>query len=62
MNKETIFPSGHHLRNAVKWISEEKKNQKNISSNSIIEKAGVKFNLSPKDVDFLIRTLIEQKA
>ena len=50
-----IQPQGDHLRNAVKWISEQRKDDPEASLQSLIEKAGVMFNLSPKDVIYLSR-------
>ena len=50
-----IQPQGDHLRNAVKWISEQRKDDPEASLQSLIEKAGVMFNLSPKDEIYLSR-------
>ena len=50
-----IQPKGEHLRNAIKWISEQKIENPEASLQSLIEKAGVQFNLSPKDEIFLSR-------
>ena len=44
-----IQPRGDHIRNAVKWISEQRQENPEASLQSLIEKAGVRFNLSPKD-------------
>jgi len=50
-----IQPQGDHLRNAVKWISEQRKENPEASLQSLIEKAGIMFNLSPKDEIYLSR-------
>ena len=50
-----IHPDGEHLRNAIKWISEQKNENPEASLQSLIEKAGAMFNLSPKDEIFLSR-------
>ena len=50
-----IQPHGEHIRNAVKWISEQRRENPEASLQSLIEKAGVRFNLSPKDELFLAR-------
>ncbi len=50
-----IQPQGDHLRNAVKWISEQRLENPEASLQSLIEKAGVMFNLSPKDEIYLSR-------
>jgi hypothetical protein len=50
-----IQPEGEDLRKAVKWIGEEKKADPEKSIKALVGEAGVKFNLSPKDADFLAR-------
>ncbi len=49
----TIMPEGEKLRKAVVWISECCKENEGASIHLLIEKASHKFNLSPKDEDFL---------
>ncbi len=56
-----IQPEGEELRKAVKWISEERKYNPGTSIKALIEDASVRFNLSPKEEDFLLRTLHEEK-
>ena len=51
----SIQPSGDHLRNAVKWISEERKAMPGKPLKKIINEAGAKFNLSPADMEYLAR-------
>jgi len=49
----TIMPKGEKLRNAVKWISSELQSSDNESLLSLIEKAALQFNLSPKEEEYL---------
>ena len=49
----TIQPKGESLRKAVKWISDERQYNPDRSHQSIIEEACLKFNLSPKDAEYL---------
>jgi hypothetical protein len=49
----TIMPKGENLRQAVKWISENRKEDENAKIPLLIEKAGIRFNLSPKDEEYL---------
>ncbi len=51
----TIQPEGEILRKAVKWVSEERTYNPQLSLNQLIESAGLKFDLSPKDAEFLAR-------
>ena len=56
----TIQPQGEDLRKAVKWISEERQAGTAASPLQLAEQAAVKFNLSPKDVEFLTRFVKEE--
>ena len=49
----TIMPKGDKLRQGLTWISEVLKEDENASIPLLIEKAALKFNLSPKDEEFL---------
>ncbi|MGB2927377.1 MAG: hypothetical protein WBB70_00540 [Desulfobacterales bacterium] len=57
----SIQPKGEALRKAVKWVSEERKYNKEKKLKALIEETCLKFNLSPMDADFLLRTLLEQE-
>jgi len=50
----TITPKGENIRQAVKWISDNLKEDENASISALIQKASFKYNLSPKDEIFLI--------
>ena len=50
-----IQPQGDNIRNAIKWISEQRKETPGTPLQGLIEKAGVMFNLSPKDEIYLSR-------
>ena len=51
----TVQPEGENLRKAVKWISEENKYNPDRKLKRIIEEACLKFNLSPKDAEYLAK-------
>jgi hypothetical protein len=53
----TVMPQGDALRQAVKWISEFRKEKEPPSDRKLIEDACLKFNLTPKDADYLGRFL-----
>ena len=55
----TIQPKGEDLRKAVKWVSEERTHNPEKKIKKVIEEACVKYNLSPKDADFLLRKFLE---
>jgi len=58
----SILPEGEQLRKAVKWISDQRTEHPESSLFSLIEKACLKFDLTPKDGEFLMRHFIEQDS
>lgn len=53
----SILPEGEQLRKAVKWISDERLDNPEASLFKLIEEASLKFDLPPKDEEFLIHFL-----
>ena len=51
----TVQPEGELLRKAVKWISAEHAHDAAIPIRQLIENAALKFNLSPKETEYLVR-------
>ena len=51
----TVQPEGEDLRKAVKWISEEYKYNPELKYSKLIEEACLRFNLSPKDAEYLAK-------
>ena len=50
-----IMPEGEDLRKAITWISEERQAGSEKSLKNLVGEASIKFNLSPKDAEFLSR-------
>ncbi|MCX5848221.1 MAG: hypothetical protein NTW65_02050 [Deltaproteobacteria bacterium] len=50
----TVMPEAEHVQKAIKWISATLEEKDNQSLQSLIEKAVFKFDLSPKDTEFLM--------
>ena len=48
-----IGPEGDALRKAVRWLSERRQEDAGAPRGKLIEEAGVKFDLSPVEVQFL---------
>lgn len=53
----TLEPDGEHLRKAAKWISETRKYEPERTMTEIIEKACLKFDLTPMDAEYLANFL-----
>jgi hypothetical protein len=56
----SIQPKSENFRKAFKWVSEERKFNTGKEVKVLIDEACLKFNLSPKEADFLLRTLLEE--
>jgi hypothetical protein len=50
----TIMPESQELKKAVRWISEQLKEDKNKSKQSLINEAITRFDLNPKQSMFLL--------
>jgi hypothetical protein len=57
----SIMPEGAAIRKAVQWISKMRE-EGTASLAKLIEEASVRFNLSPKDSEFLNRFFTEGKG
>ena len=55
----SIMPAGENVRKAIKWISDKRQYEPEECGPlmTMIEQAAKRFDLSPKDVEFLIRFL-----
>ncbi len=58
----TIMPEGEDIKKAVKWISAQLEENNTDPLAMMIEDAVFKFDLSPKDADFLTRFFGKRNA
>ena len=58
----TIKPEGEKIKEAVKWISSELQEDEKKRLSGLIQEASLRFNLSPKDEEFLVSFYKEKKA
>jgi hypothetical protein len=58
----TIMPEGEDLQRAIKWISSNLEDNPNQPIFPLVEKAVFKFDLSPKDSDFLMTFFRKRKS
>jgi len=49
------LPKGEDLRKAVRWVSQTREANPERSLATLLEEAGVKFDLSPRDENFLLK-------
>ncbi len=57
----TIMPEGKNVQQAIKWISANIEENEKQSVQQLVEKAVFKFDLSPKDTEFLIGFFLNNK-
>ena len=57
----SISPEGKDIRMAVKWISEHLQENPDKIVQKLVNEAILRFNLSPKDSEFLINFYSSQK-
>lgn len=57
-----LMPDGEDLRRAVKWVSGNLQENQAQPVQSLVQKAIFKFDLSPKDADFLMRFYSEKRT
>jgi cellobiose-specific phosphotransferase system component IIA len=51
----TIVHEGDAIRKAIEWIDHAKTDNPSKKILQLIDEAGMRFNLAPKDTDFLVR-------
>ncbi len=51
----TIQPKGERIRQAVRWISSERVEDDTKAISMLINQAAMKFNLSPREEECLVR-------
>jgi len=56
-----VMPEGEAIRKAIKWISENLKASSDQPLQKLVNEATLRFNLSPKDAEFLIKFYRENK-
>jgi hypothetical protein len=61
-NAMGILPEGEQLRRAVKWISDERLLDSGVSRKKLIGEACLKFDLPPKDAEFLMSYFADKNS
>ena len=54
-----IMPEGEDLRRAIKWVSGSLQENAKIPIQQLVEEATFKFDLSPKDSEFLMSFFLQ---
>ncbi len=54
-----IHPQGDALKKAIQWISEQRQQDPGKKTAALVDEASFRFDLSPKDSEFLVRFVRE---
>lgn len=57
----TVVPEGGGLKKALRWVTEERLDHPETGLLTLVDQAGMRFNLSPKESDTLLRMLKSEK-
>lgn len=57
----TVVPEGGGLKRALRWVAEELLDHPETRLLTLVDQAGMRFNLSPKESDALLRMLKAEK-
>ena len=57
----SIQPDGEDIRKAIKWISDERKYNPEAKPIKLVEEACLKYDLSPKDAEYLTNFVLNEK-
>jgi hypothetical protein len=57
----SLMPEGEQLRRAVKWISDMRSEDPELNVSKLVGEASLKFDLPPKDAEFLVKHFSELK-
>jgi hypothetical protein len=57
----SIMPQGEQIRKAVKWIAAMRLEKPAADPQKLVEQAGLKFNLSPLEVEYLAKWVKGEK-
>ena len=58
----TIVPQSELTRKAIAWISEMQEKESSKDLETLLDDAAMRFNLSPKDVEFLQRFYKDEQS
>ena len=56
-----VAPESENVRKAVQWISDKRQYEEGGQLANLVEEASERFNLSPKDEEFLFRFFSSKK-
>lgn len=58
----TVQPQGDALKKAIAWVSEQRSQGSNKTPAALADEAAFRYDLSPKDSEFLLRFIREETS
>lgn len=58
----TLQPQGDKLRNAIKWISDQRQEKPDTNLTRLVDETCLKYDLNPKDSEFLLRFVKDMES
>jgi hypothetical protein len=60
--QHAILPEGEHVRRAVRWISDQRRDEPGQNSLKLVDEASFRFDLSPLEGEWLLHTFALPRA
>ena len=60
--QHAILPAGEHVRRAVRWISDRRQEQVELSALALVCEASRRFDLSPLEEEWMIWTFAGRQS
>jgi hypothetical protein len=60
--QHSFLPDGEHVRRAVRWISESRREHSALTPLALVSEAALRFDLSPLEEDWLLHTFAPEAA
>lgn len=58
----TVQPQGDALKKAIQWVAEQRKEGSGKAPAALADEAAFRYDLSPKDSEFLLRFIREEAS
>ncbi|HTU58732.1 MAG TPA: hypothetical protein VMF89_09865 [Polyangiales bacterium] len=60
--QHAILPEGEHVRRAVRWISDQRRDEPGQDSLKLVGEASFRFDLSPLEEEWMLHTFARPRG
>lgn len=60
--QHAILPDGEHVRRAVRWISDRRYEDAEVSAMALVDEASRRFDLSPWEEEWMMHTFAGRRS